>query len=181
MSAKTLEDLYQKLRAEREALEAAARAVTYPTPEHTSRDPWPDDFVAPGPAVSLRLLAESHGFTVAMTYARGYPPHRTTGRPTSLRHSVAVRLVHPQTRRAGYAVTTSPVAKLGWTWDSVMVWGTDVPPFPYASITDMKEWIKARGEVDARWYAAIRRRLRDAEAKKAARLKGSGRKKGVMS
>lgn len=179
----TSEEITLRLRAEREAEEAGRlRALRdYPAAEHTSADPWPEDFVAPGPAVSLRVLAERHGWTVAMTYARGNKPHGTTGKPTALRHSVAVRMVHPETRRAAVAVTMSPVDKRDWSWDTLLLWGADLPPFPHASITDLKEWIKAEGKVDARWYTGIRRRIASASATKAARPTGSGRKKGVMS
>jgi len=175
-----MEEIADHLRAQREALEVAARPQ-YPAPEHTSRDPWPLDFVAPKATVSLRLLAERAGWNVAMTYARGCPPHGTTGRPTALRHSVAVRLVHPETRRAGYAVYVSPVASVSWTWDTVALWGADATLFPHASVTDAKEWIMARGEVDARWFSAIRRRVQAKTEHKASRPTGSGRKKGVMS
>ena len=153
----------------------------YPAPEHTSRDPWPSDFVAPGPAVSLRMLAELHGFTVAMTYARGYTPHATTARPGILRHSVAVRMRNLETRRAGYAVTSSPTTHADWSWSSVMLWGADCQVFTSASITDMKEWIKVQGVVHARWFTAIRSRVAEQNVKKAARPKGSGRRKGVAS
>jgi hypothetical protein len=184
VTGETMEEIADRLRAAYDALQAEQlrAAREYPPPEHTSRDPWPEDFVAPGPAVSLRLLAEKAGFTVTMTYARGYTPHAVTGRPGALRHSVAVRMIHPETKRAGVAVYVSPVTKADWSWDTVMIWGATEPFFPYASITDMKDWIKARGEVDARWYTAIRRRLADQAVKaKAARPKGSGRKRGVMS
>lgn len=46
--------------------------VEQPAPEHTTRNPWPDDFVAPPVVVKLRVLAESLGWEVRMGYSRAY-------------------------------------------------------------------------------------------------------------
>ena len=177
---RTLEEVAAKLAAERAALREA-RDVPYPEPEHTSRDPWPVDFVAPRPSVSLRLLAETHGWHVTMTYARGRLPHATTGQPGALRHSVAVRMAHPDTGMCAWATTTSPVEATNWTWLSIVAWGPDLAVYPYMSITDLREWVKARGQVPGYWYTAIRRRLADRAAHRAARPAGSARRRGVMS
>lgn len=181
MTGEPMEVIADRLAAECRALEEAASAVTYPTPEHSSRDPWPVDFVAPGPVAQLRMLAERAGWDVTMTYSRGHYPHGTTGQPTALRHTVAVRVVHQEAGYGGYAIYASPVAKPGWTWLSVMLWGRDLPPFHLASITDMKAWIQAGGRVSPRWYTTIRDRERAKVMAKANRPVGSGRKKGPMS
>jgi len=39
-----------------------------------------------------------------------------------------------------------------------MLWGRSRPWFPHASITDLSEYIDARGEVGDQWYDAIRER-----------------------
>lgn len=177
---RSMEEIYQALSAEREVLAAAAAVVIYPAPEVSSRDPWPEDFVAPGPTVQLRTMAESHGWRAWMTYSRGHYPHGTTGEPTVLRHTVAVRMAHAGTEYAAYAIYASPVSVPAWKWESIMLWGANLLPFPYASVTDAKEWIKVGGRVPGRWYSAIRRR-EEARRKAKRRPVGSGRKKGPMS
>jgi hypothetical protein len=43
----------------------------------------------------------------------------------------------------------------GAGWVSIMLWGAERPWFPYASVSDLAEYIAARGEMGDGWYSAI--------------------------
>lgn len=135
----------------------------YPAPEWTSRQPWPADFPIPGPVVQLRKLAEAHDWAVRISYARGNPPHKATGKPGALVHTVALQCLHPETRARLVVMYSIPVENpSGKKWDGVLIASPTIPPYAGCSITEAKEYVKARGVMDlepVKWrntLAAIR-------------------------
>jgi hypothetical protein len=161
--------------------------MSWPAPLHTSRDPWPEGFPVPLGAKSLIKLAESQGWLVAGTYAKGYVEEgrrgRTKGEPV-LAHSVAVRFrrrFNAGHERGGWVIWESYVdlAKPDWKCRSTMVYGTDHWPVPgHLGVTQVQEYLKAEswtGAEVARWVEAIK--VRTAEMKAEATKKAKERPK----
>lgn len=151
---------------------AAGDAGPYPAPEWTSRD----DASAPD-VPTVRALADrarAAGWFVDVASSRGSVPHGSTGRPTAVKTLWSVRMRHTN-GVAAYAVRSGPA------WSSVMIWGSAITWFPYASITDLSEFIAAAGDVPPGWFDAIRRRVLAAEARKKAAPKkaASGKREGL--
>lgn len=103
-----------------EAERTAGVLPPHPAPEEPCR--LAEDSDMGTAAKALRRAAEGAGARVQVTYARGWGTHGTTGRPTSLVHSIAVRCWGPAGRRL-VAVWTRPVrdgskwtCDLRWTW-----------------------------------------------------------------
>ena len=135
----------------------------YPAPEVTSRDPW-DGSGAPSPVTKLAESASKLGWAVRVQRSKGRLPNRAHGAPGALKWLHAVVLRAPGGRRAAYAVYD------GASWGSVMLWGAGMTWFPLASVTDLKHYLEARGEVTAEWLDSIRLRESDAEARRQARM-----------
>lgn len=151
---------------------ASTDTSAYPRPEWTSRD----DVSAPD-VPTVRALADrarAAGWFVQVASSRGSVPHGTTGRPTAVKTLWSVRMRHPG-GVAAYAV------RGGAAWSSVMIWGRAIAWFPYASITDLSEFIAAAGDVPPDWFDAIRRRVlaADARRKAAPRKAAAGKREGL--
>lgn len=134
----------------------------YPAPVVSSRDEVTVAIGPPGAVTALAADALAAGWLARVQYARGCFPHGTTGAPTMERESFAVAM-----RRdtwGAYAVYA------GDTWRSVMLWGRELPWFPLASVTDLREWLADPGR-GPEWYDAIRERVRLAEVRKKLRAK----------
>lgn len=138
----------------------------------------------PAPVGSLAEMARKAGWRAEIRYARGTGVHGSTGRPTSLRHSFAVRIGgHSLTRceaRAVYGRAASGAT--GWTWASVWVFGPALSFFGWAGVTELKEWLRCGGAMPEGWYREVRgaaelresaRKAREVEKRKA----GAGRAK----
>lgn len=92
---------------------------SYPAPDITSRDG------AQGPdkaaVTALVRLAESHRWTVLVTYAKGYLQHATTGKPGTVRRgSLAVRMRRPGGQ---HAVAVYVDHGSAWAWDTLWIAG----------------------------------------------------------
>jgi hypothetical protein len=161
--------------------------MSWPQPLHTSRDPWPQGFLVPRGAKSLMKLAESQGWLVAATYARGYVPEtrrgREAGKPAEV-HSVAVRFrrrFNAGHERGGWVIWESYVdaVKVEWKVRYTMAYGTDHWPVPdHLGVTQVEEYLKAEnwtGAEVARWVDAIK--LKAAQAKEDAKAKAKARPK----
>ena len=99
----------------------------YPAPVITSRD---GHEVPDKQAVrDLTTLAESRGWSVVLTYAKGYPPHASRGTPLKLAGSIAVRM-----RRGSEQALAVYNEGSTWTWDTLYMAGRR-----YGSITALKE------------------------------------------
>jgi hypothetical protein len=97
----------------------AVVAKPYPRPEITSRDGVQgpqkdavDDLVA---------MARAHGWTAVVTYSRGCLPHGTTGKPSAVKDTLAVRMVRGLERAVAMYVSGS-----SWSWDTFILWRQDV-------------------------------------------------------
>lgn len=176
----------------REMLQARERSP-HPAPEVTGKWTW--DFVLdqlyvdgeppiPAPVLALAEMARAAGWRAEVRYARGTGAHGGTGKPTSLRHSFAVRIGgHPLTQCEARAVYGRSVAGAAdWTWASVWLFGPALPFFGWAGVTELKEWLRVAGAVREGWYADVRglAEMREAARKareKAKREAGAGRMK----
>lgn len=111
----------------------------------------------------MAVRARELGWDVRVQTSRGARPDARTGRPLKVATYWALVLSFDGGRRAAYAVRDAD------TWKSIMLWGSDFPFFPLGSVTDLRAYIEARGDVDAAWFDAIRERLADAERRTADR------------
>ena len=105
-----------------------APAVSYPAPLVTSREG------VPGPAKpAIRDMvskAEAAGWSVQVTYARGWWPHARTGAPgTAPKESLAVRM-----QRAGQWAVAVYVGGSTWSWDTLWTWADNDWPTRYAQV-----------------------------------------------
>lgn len=88
-------------------------AEPYPAPLATSTDK-----PAPGPVANLYKTAVLLGWTPEVTYAHGFMPHATHGRPGEAKESWAVRLSRGEQRAVA--------VRLGAAWSSLWTWSTSV-------------------------------------------------------
>lgn len=131
----------------------------YPPPEWTSRDGL--DVPAPGAVLDVATRARQLGWDVRTQTSRGARPDARTGRPLKVATYWGLVLSFDSGRRAAYAVRDAD------TWKSIMLWGSDFPFFPLASVTDLRAYIETRGDVGPDWFDAIRGRIADAEKRDA--------------
>lgn len=113
----------------------------FPEPEHTSRDPFPTTFLPPKPMLDLEGLAYTYGWRSTLTYARGWGEHGTTGKPTRLRHTLALRVGgRPDTDHRAVAIYGTAVDRRAWTWDTVVLFGPSLPCV-HVGITELKAFL----------------------------------------
>lgn len=109
--------------------------LTFPEPQHTSRDPWPDDIAVPVAVARMQRQAEAAGCLVRVQYSRGHGTHATHGRPTSLCHWIGVRIRRPDGVPA-YAIYVRAVRGTGpWKWQSIRT------PDRRLTLTELTAWI----------------------------------------
>jgi hypothetical protein len=122
----------------------------YPAPPVTSRDPW-DGTGAPSTVMKQAENARAASWDVRVQRSRGHAPHAAHGAPGALkwRYAIVLRKGHA----SAYAIHD------GTGWVSVMLWSARRPWFPYASITDLAEYVARGGDVDDRWFETIRDRV----------------------
>jgi hypothetical protein len=140
--------------------EDAAVVEPPPEPEHTSRDPWPADVVPPKGVRDLDAWATFHGWTVELTYARG-PWIGARGIKTV--HSICVRCYLPG--RVAVATYTAPVGVNRWVYGGALVAGGPVGIYPRCNVTDFREYLEHRGEVEPEWFEVITARVQAAKAR----------------
>jgi hypothetical protein len=91
----------------------------YPDPQVPGTIADEDDI--PASARAWRAKAQAHGWTVTVTYARGTKPDQW-GRPGRVIQSLALRMRHPDGRRA-VALWQAPEGAGKWGTDTVYAWG----------------------------------------------------------
>jgi hypothetical protein len=117
----------------------------------------------PSAVLKLAERAREASWDVELRYARGTGVHGSTGAPTSLRHSIAVRAARPIDGAQIRAVYASPVrGAAAWSWVSVWIWSPELPHFGLCSQAELVEWIEGVTGLGA-WVAGIRERVRAAE------------------
>ena len=122
----------------------------YPAPLVTSRDAW-DGAGAPSAVEKQAEKARAASWSVRVQRSRGNAPHAAHGAPGALKWRYAIVLRKDEC--AAYAVHD------GSGWVSVMLWSATRPWFPYASITDLGEYVDAGGRMDDRWFEAVHERV----------------------
>lgn len=130
----------------------------YPPCEVSSRQRCSQALQTPSPVLGLERFAQSHGWQTVTTYARGHKMHSGTGRALGVVDSWAVRFGgHPETGRRAVAV------HMGGSWNSMLIWGPDLPFFSHLSITDLKQFLSTiairQGSVMQKWLLSIRQGL----------------------
>lgn len=143
----------------------------YPAPVVTSREFW-DGSGCPAVVLAHAERARAASWDVRVQRSRGHAPHAAHGAPGALKWRHALVL--------GNGVWSAYAVYVETTWASVMLWGRTRPWFPYASISDLAEYISARGQMDDAWYAAIigRERGKTERAREQARLRAQKTKSG---
>ncbi len=125
----------------------------HPAPERSSRDETPGGTPTPTPVQKLAQRASEAGAQAIVQYARGHGVHGSTGRPTAVRDSWAVRIVNGAGRAAAvYA---------GGSWGSV--WIVDAAGWHRVGVTDLAVWLAERGAVEPLWFEHIAALLENRE------------------
>jgi hypothetical protein len=111
------------------------------------REAWPEpevinhevtkDYLKKSAVVSMVKLAESLGWVVVVTHARGCLPS-VGGKPSRQRDSLALRMSRGQ-ERAVAVYTDAPTEGATWSWDSMYRWINHSPLQRYASVTAFKK------------------------------------------
>lgn len=94
-------------------------------PRNAGPEPFPAPLVVSSPPLdvptavkSLQGLAETLGWATELTYAHGWYPHATTGRPGAQpKESIAVRL-----RRGTEGAVAVYVSGSAWSWEYLYYW-----------------------------------------------------------
>lgn len=104
------------MRCEWDALHPAP-PEEFPVPLVTSDDPLPASVLMPGPVADLARDMERAGWRAQITYAHGYVPHATHGRPSAKpKQSWAVRAVRGAQRAV--AVREDDAWQSLWDWSA---------------------------------------------------------------
>ena len=137
-------------------------------PEHdppfevSNLDPRPADAPAvPRSVVSLMGLGTEAGWEMRVGYSRG--PVRAKGTGTYKRVEIfgVWAGVHPDTGYRFSAMYQREIGKETWSWSSISIWRLGEVPFPYALVTDLKEFIRVSGSVGVPWFKAVEARELD--------------------
>lgn len=140
-------------------------------PEWVRELDWRVDPDLPRPALQLGLHGADAGWRVKVVWSRGWEPRG------SHVEMITVRFSHPTVRRGAYGAYRRLVREGGalgsWTWDSLYVWGYDLPPFGGCSLADLKEYLAGQAGWDSMeletWATGIRGGRSDAAEARAKR------------
>jgi hypothetical protein len=150
----------------------------FPLPIVSSRNPTLFGEPLPDPVLKLSEFAREHSWEVRAQYSQGHQPHAKTGRPGALKDVIGLRFgAHPLTDRQAYAIYMRNASGGTWAWDSVVIWGPDLPPFGGCGITDLKEFLREPGRPAPNmlaWVAVIRHRRDQQEEEAKVRAKERG-------
>jgi hypothetical protein len=129
-----------------------------PPPITTSRDPLPRE--VPPPVLALAAYGNAQGWLHRIQYSRGYAAkYRGAWQEEEL---FAVRFMRMNSFGA-FAVYRSIAGRETWTWRDVWMWGITLLPFGQGGVTDLKEWLAAKGEQPDSWYGDISERVAEQE------------------
>jgi hypothetical protein len=139
-------------------LELLAGRDLPPPPITTSRDPLPRE--VPAPVTLLAAHGGEHAWQYRIQYSRGYAvKYRGAWQQEEL---FAVRFMRLDGFGA-FAVYRSIAGRETWTWRDVWMWGVTLLPFGQGGVTDLKEWLTAKGEQPDSWYGEISKRVAEQE------------------
>jgi hypothetical protein len=144
--------------AKRRAHLAAVEAPSPPVLPSVPPDPYGETVMPlPAGAVTIARRARHCGFVVSTPYSYGRWLHKD-GTVKGVAHTYAVR-----GHLSGRGFHVLYVCMLGtgrWTAESVLiVSGTPAGIFPYANITELKDWIGHGGDVPVAWFTVVRARV----------------------
>lgn len=156
-----------------------------PVPEVLSIDPRPADAPPePRPVLAIVKAAETAGWLVRVGYSRGPARAVKVGEYKLVETFGVWAGAHPDTGWRFYAMYERTVGKT-WAWQRIGIWkpGRLVAPglgprFVDANVTDLKDFIAARGSVLPLWFKGIHARVQDQadKARAAARARPATRK-----
>jgi hypothetical protein len=150
----------------------------FPAPVLHSRMSRALTFPMPDPVLKLSEFAREHSWEVRVQYSQGHQPHAKTGRPGALKDVIGLRFgAHPVTDRQAYAIYMRNAGGGTWTWDSVVIWGPDLPPFGGCGIEHLKHYLTQPGMLpqDLKgWVAQIRMQRADQAEQAKVRAKERG-------
>lgn len=146
--------------------------MTQPSPHITNVETahWPWEWYPSGPR-SLAVHAEKCGWSVRVGFSRGYVPGAKEG-TWDLRDCIGV-WVDGFHRRAGAFWERNPEAEFSarklesgvkpgeipsgmqWSTTGTIIMAGKGRAFPYASLTDLREWLTLSGKVTPEWYTSI--------------------------
>jgi len=114
-----------------------------PRPPDAPVTPYPEPLVrstdgVPGPTktavTGLVKFAEAHGWTVKVTYAKGWMPNTKTGRPGKApKETLAVRMERGTERAVAVYAGAST-----WAWDTMLRWDAGVTPGKFTILGEFK-------------------------------------------
>ncbi len=141
-----------------------AERPEHPAPLVSSRDHVLSE-VIPAPVTELLSFAEEHGWQTRIQHAKGNRVNGSTGRPTALVPSFAVRIGdHPNGLGArAFAVYSGGTT---WSWVSVWLFGPALKPFGHCNITDLKQWLAQGASVQQSWYRDVVERVEGQERRR---------------
>jgi hypothetical protein len=144
----------------------------YPAPRYTSRDAR--EVKLPNAVEKLASFAREQRWEVIAQSSMGNVPHGSTGRPTALKRLTALRFgSHPSGRQA-YAVYEAPERTETWKPRSIMIWGSDLPPYAHCSMADLKAYLMHYARMDEtqlkRWVADLEKARQASEAHQKRRM-----------
>lgn len=145
-----------------------------PIPEVLDTDPRPVDAPAePRAVLDLVKRATAAGWLVRVGFSRG-PARAVTVNTYKLVETFGVwAAAHPDTGWRFCAMYERSIgAATGWKWDRTGIWkpGQVVAPglgprFGHATVTDLKEFLEARGAVPPAWFKGVHARVMSQAAK----------------
>lgn len=163
--------------------------MTTPEPIITTQEThgWPWEWYPAGPRAAAKLAKEC-GWDVIMAFSRGYVPG--PGESWVLRDMIGV-WVDGYRHRAVAIWERNPEAEftakklesgikpgeipsgMQWSISSTLIMIGSGASFPYASLTDFRDWISRKADVDAEWYLDIRSAALEKERAAKAKTKAS--------
>lgn len=121
-SGRTHAEVLERVRVWRATRDNAGVLPPHPAPEVPCRLATAEDMGRA--ALALQRAAQRAGARVQVTYARGRGVHGTTGRPTSVKDSIAVRCWMPD---GGRLVACYSRAGKTWTFEMGLAWSKTMP------------------------------------------------------
>lgn len=107
----------------------------FPAPLVTAGQPWEGMVVPPKPIMDMARYADAAGWDHMITYAKGWVPHATHGRPSEKpKESWAVRMKRGEQRAVA--------VRMDAQWASLWTWAADSPFVHHKGLGEFKEAVR---------------------------------------
>jgi hypothetical protein len=141
-----------------------------PAPMRSNREPLPEGFIVPNAFAAVKKKAEACGFEVRYGLSQSMKRKVLIGSYDAL-DTLGMWGAGNGWRFSAMYERKPEANNPDWKWGSISLWAEGKFPFPYASVTDLKEWLAVRGSVVPGWFAAITAREKAKAAKQKAAAK----------